>query len=71
MKKIINSYIFAIIFSTPLLTYCSKCKECYIVEEVNGSKNEIPLGEYCGDELTEIKNQEYVAVSGTTYNECR
>lgn len=42
-----------LIFSLGLLsiTSCNKCKECYLVEEVDGNKSEISIGEYCGDEI--------------------
>ena len=50
---------------------CKKCKECYLIEEVNGAKTEFPLGKFCGDKIEDKENEEYTCFIGNCYNECR
>jgi hypothetical protein len=67
MKK----FILIITCTIPFFLSCKKCKECYLIEESNGTITETPIGEFCGDEIEEKENQELIGVSGPVYNECR
>ena len=55
-----------------LLAGCEKCKDCYIVEEVNGSIiNELSQGEFCGEALKAEEAKTYTAIQGEIYVDCR
>lgn len=43
------------------LSSCNKCHECHY--DLNGS--EVELGEFCGDDLTDIEANGYVDSAGT------
>lgn len=66
MKVILILLISALTFIS-----CEKCKECYFIEENNGTTTETPLGEFCGDEIDEQEAREFIPVTGTAYIECR
>ena len=57
---------------TFLLAGCEKCKDCYIIEEANGSIiNEISQGEFCGEALKTEEAKTYNAIQGEIYVDCR
>lgn len=50
---------------------CNKCKECYLIEEVNGNKSEYSIGELCGDEIEQKENEELNCSEGNCSYVCR
>lgn len=66
-------YILLILYALTLLSSCNKkeCKECYLIEENNGTINEVPIGTFCDEKIEEKENQVWVPSSGSAHNECR
>lgn len=71
MKSLYQILPITLIFLGFSAVGCKKCKECYFVEEANGNKTESSLGEFCGDEIDEQENKDFIANSGLAYIECR
>ncbi|MCG8573840.1 MAG: hypothetical protein MI810_03055 [Flavobacteriales bacterium] len=48
---------------TVSVSSCKKCQECHY----DGPAGEVEIGEYCGDDLTEVEANGHT-VDGTTYD---
>ena len=59
MKKVAILFEAVALFS---LSSCNKCHECHY--DLNGT--EVELGEFCGDDLTDIEANGYVDSAGVT-----